>query len=59
MPDFIIWFAGEILIEDAMDVVPQSVKAALQGKREILVEFDPHAAAVCKTGKSSRAEAAA
>ena len=59
MPDFIIWFASEILIEDAMDVVPQSAKAALQGKREILVEFAPHAAAVCKTGKSSRAEAAA
>jgi hypothetical protein len=37
----------------------QSAKTALQGKREILVEFDPHAAAVCKTGKSSRAEAAA
>jgi hypothetical protein len=42
-----------------MDVVPQGAKAALQGEREILVEFDPHAAAVCQTGRSSRAEAAA
>ena len=59
MPDFIVWFAGEVLVEDAMDVVPQGAKAALQGEREILVEFDPHAAAVCQTGRSSRAEAAA
>ena len=52
MPDFIVWFAGEVLVEDAMDVVPQR-------EREILVEFDPHAAAVCQTGRSSRTEAAA
>jgi len=22
MPDFIVWFAGEVLVEDAMDVMP-------------------------------------
>lgn len=59
MPNFIIRFTGKILVEDAMNVVLQGAKAALQGKGEILVEFDPHAAAVCKTGRSSRAEAAA
>ncbi len=59
MPDFIIGFTGEIPVEDAMDVVVQVAKTALQGEREILVEFDPHAAADCKTGRSSRAEAAA
>jgi hypothetical protein len=59
MPDFIIGFTGEILVKDAMDIVLQGAKTALQGEREILVELDPHAAAVCKTGRSSRAEAAA
>ena len=52
-------FACEILVEDAMDVMPQAAKAILQFQRKVLVELDPHAAAVCNTGRSSRAEAAA
>jgi len=59
MPDLIIGLACEILVEDAMDVMPQAAKATLQFQRKVLVELDPHAAAVCNTGRSSRAEAAA
>lgn len=59
IPDLFVGFARKALVENAVNIVPEAAQAALQGKRKILIKFDPHAAAAGKTGRSSRAEAAA
>ncbi len=59
LPNSLIRLSSEVFVENAMHIMPAGSQSLLQRKRQILVEFDLHAPAACRTGKSSRAEAAA